>query len=170
MAAALELEPIDDGTWKPKGLRLRKQTERIVGRHSCLELRTSRSRRARACIFLSRHPPATSCARGRRPQVGHGNRAGAVPLTTFILTYALAHNKLAIGLAAVGAILGGVIVTIASFAVAAVYARTRFMTVMDRTEGWRMRVGFWAELLGAIAVVLLGLLMLRQKLTWLPFA
>lgn len=92
------------------------------------------------------------------------------PLTTFILTYALAHDRLAIGMAAVVAMLGGVIVTIASFAVTAVYARTRFMTVMDRTEGWRARVSFWAELLGATAVLLLGILMLRQKLTWLPFA
>jgi nickel/cobalt exporter len=92
------------------------------------------------------------------------------PLTTFILTYALAHNKLSIGMAAVVAMLGGVIVTIASFAVAAVYARARFMSAMDRTETWRARVGFWAELLGALAVVVLGVLMLREKLPWLSFA
>jgi ABC-type nickel/cobalt efflux system permease component RcnA len=39
------------------------------------------------------------------------------PLTTFILTYALARGKLAIGLAAVLGMMLGVIVTLASFAV-----------------------------------------------------
>ena len=59
------------------------------------------------------------------------------PLTTFILTYALAKGKLAIGLAAVGGMLAGVIVTLVTFAVTAVVARDRFMGLLARTEGWR---------------------------------
>ena len=59
LTAALELEPIDDRAWKPEGLRLRKHGKRIVGCDFCLKLRTCRSRRARAGIFLwfsgSRH-------------------------------------------------------------------------------------------------------------------
>lgn len=120
-------------------------------------------------IFRVIRPPSHVHARdGRTLAVATG--LVPCPLTTFILTYALAHNKLAIGMAAVVAMLGGVIVTIASFAVGAVYARDRFMNLMDLTESWRSRVGFWAELLGAIAVLLLGLLMLRDKLSWLSFA
>ena len=52
LTATLELEPIDDGAGKPEGLRLCEQAERIVGCHSCFELRTCRSRRARAGVLL----------------------------------------------------------------------------------------------------------------------
>jgi hypothetical protein len=45
------------------------------------------------------------------------------PFTTFILTYALARGKLAMGLAVVGGMLAGVILTICSFAVAAIFTR-----------------------------------------------
>ena len=85
------------------------------------------------------------------------------PLTTFILSYALAHNKLAIGLAAVVAMLGGVIVTLVSFAVAAVVARVKFMSLMQRTEGLRESVGYRIELAGAAGVFMLGLWMLWQR-------
>ena len=47
------------------------------------------------------------------------------PLTTFILAYAIAKHELAAGFAAVGAMAIGVIATLVSFAVAAVYARGR---------------------------------------------
>ena len=86
------------------------------------------------------------------------------PLTTFILSYSLAHNKLAVGLAAVVAMLAGVIVTLVSFAVAAVFARVRFMSLMQRTEGLRERVGYWVELVGATAVLFLGVWMLLRRL------
>ena len=53
------------------------------------------------------------------------------PLTTFILSYALAQNKLAVGFAAVIAMLGGVIATLVSFAVGGRHcARARFMAAM----------------------------------------
>ena len=63
------------------------------------------------------------------------------PLTTFILTYALAKQKLAVGLAAVGGMLAGVIVPLVSFAVAAALARASFMSLLSRTEHWRAAVG-----------------------------
>jgi ABC-type nickel/cobalt efflux system permease component RcnA len=82
------------------------------------------------------------------------------PLTTFILTYALVHNKLAVGFAAVIAMLGGVIATLVSFALAAVIARERFVAAMRVSEGTRQKLGYWLELAGAAAVLLLGLVLL----------
>ena len=84
------------------------------------------------------------------------------PLTTFILTYALAKHQLAVGFAAVGAMTIGVIATLASFAIAAVFARGQVMNVMARTEGLRLRVGQVAELAGACAIIILGSLMLAR--------
>ena len=52
LTAALELKPIDDRAGKPKGLRLRKHGKRIVGCDFCFKLRTCRSRRSRAGVFL----------------------------------------------------------------------------------------------------------------------
>lgn len=86
------------------------------------------------------------------------------PLTTFILTYAFAHDKLAVGFIAVLAMLAGVIVTLVSFAVAAVVARQQFMSAMNRTETLRQRLGFWLELAGAAAVFVLGATMLWDRL------
>lgn len=86
------------------------------------------------------------------------------PLTTFILSYALVNNKLATGLAAAGAMLGGVIVTLVSFAVAAVVARQRLMVFLERTGVLRQRIGFWLEFAGAAGVMILGLAMLSDRL------
>ena len=86
------------------------------------------------------------------------------PLTTFILTYALAKQKLAVGLAAVGGMLAGVIVTLVSFSVAAVVARGSFMSLLSQTERWRAGVGWWLEFAGAVAVLVLGLVMLWPRL------
>jgi nickel/cobalt transporter (NicO) family protein len=85
------------------------------------------------------------------------------PLTTFILTYAFAQNKLIAGFTAVGAMLSGVIVTLVSFAVAAVLARDRLTHLLRRTEWMRGRFGFWLELGGAAAVLVLGLVMLWDR-------
>lgn len=95
--------------------------------------------------------------------------AGLVPcpLTTFILAAAFANNKLVAGFAAVGAMLGGVIVTLVTFAVAAVMARERLAGALRRTEWMRESVGYWLELAGAAAVLLIGLAMLWDRLTWL---
>lgn len=90
----------------------------------------------------------------------------ACPLTTFILTYALARGKLALGLAAVGGMLAGVIVTLVSFAVAAVAARG-FVQLLARKERLRLNVGWWLELAGALGVSALGIAMLVRRLA--PF-
>ena len=84
------------------------------------------------------------------------------PLTTFILTYAIAKHQLAVGFAAVGAMTIGVIATIASFAVAAVFARERFMSLLARAEWLRLKLGQGFELAGACAVIVLGIAMLNR--------
>ena len=84
------------------------------------------------------------------------------PLTTFILSYAIARHQLAVGFAAVGAMAIGVIATLVSFAVAAVYARSRFMDLLASTEALRLRIGQAFELAGACAVVVLGFVMLAR--------
>jgi ABC-type nickel/cobalt efflux system permease component RcnA len=84
------------------------------------------------------------------------------PLTTFILTYAIAKHQLAAGFAAVGAMAIGVIATLVGFAIAAVYARGRFMELLARSEGLRLRIGQGAEVMGACAVIVLGLAMLSR--------
>ena len=86
------------------------------------------------------------------------------PLTTFILSYSLARGQLAIGLAAVGGMLAGVVVTLVVFAVAAVAARGRFVAVLARTEALRLTIGWWMELAGAASVLVLGLAMLTRRL------
>lgn len=85
------------------------------------------------------------------------------PLTTFILTYALAKGKLAIGFAAVLGMLAGVIVTLVTFAVTAVVARERFLRLLSRTEGWRHNVGWGLEIAGALAVLLIGCAMVARQ-------
>ena len=85
------------------------------------------------------------------------------PLTTFILTFAIARHQLAVGFAAVGAMAIGVIATIAGFAVAAVFARGRFMSLLARTETLRLKVGRAFELAGACAVIILGIAMLSRQ-------
>lgn len=84
-------------------------------------------------LFRAIRPPAHMHARdGRTLAVATG--LVPCPLTTFILSYALTHNKLGIGLAAVVAMLGVVVVTITGFAMAAIIARQRFVTFLDRSE------------------------------------
>jgi ABC-type nickel/cobalt efflux system permease component RcnA len=56
----------------------------------------------------------------------------------------------------------GVIATLVSFAVAAVYARGRFMQLLARSEALRLRIGQGAEVAGACAVIALGLVMLSR--------
>ncbi len=110
-------------------------------------------------------PPHTHAHDGRTLAMATG--LVPCPLTTFILTYALAHNKLAIGLAAVAAMLLGVIVTLVGFAVTAVAAREWLLAALRRTEGIREGLGFWLELAGAIGVLALGVAMLLDRIRWL---
>jgi nickel/cobalt transporter (NicO) family protein len=84
------------------------------------------------------------------------------PLTTFILTYALARGKLAVGLAAVGGMLAGVIVTICSFAIAAIVLRQKFLRLLGRTESLQLTLGWWMQLLSAVGVLVLGIALLAR--------
>jgi len=79
------------------------------------------------------------------------------PLTTFIMSYALARGMLAAGLAVTAAMTVGMIATISGIALAAAFARDRFMGLLDRTEGWRHRVGTVLEVSGSVIVVVFGL-------------
>jgi ABC-type nickel/cobalt efflux system permease component RcnA len=86
------------------------------------------------------------------------------PLTTFILAYALARGMLWVGIAAVAAMSVGVIFTLATFAVGAVYSRGRLLGLLARSELWRQHVGQVLEIGGALAIIAIGLAMLLPKL------
>jgi nickel/cobalt transporter (NicO) family protein len=87
------------------------------------------------------------------------------PLTTFIMSYALARGMLAAGLAVTAAMTVGMIATIGGIALAAAFARDRFMGLLDRTEGWRHRVGMVLELGGSVMVLVFGLWMVLKSLS-----
>ena len=78
------------------------------------------------------------------------------PLTTFIMSYALARGMLAAGLTVTAAMTVGMIVTIGGVALAAAFARDRFVGLLARTENWRHRAGLALEVGSATAVIGLG--------------
>jgi nickel/cobalt transporter (NicO) family protein len=86
------------------------------------------------------------------------------PLTTFIMSYALARGLLAAGLAVTAAMALGMIVTIGGIALAAAFARDRFMGLLARTERWRYRVGKVLEVGGSVMVLVFGLWMVLSSL------
>jgi ABC-type nickel/cobalt efflux system permease component RcnA len=86
------------------------------------------------------------------------------PLTTFVMTYALARGMLGAGLAVTAAMAVGMIATIGGIALAATFARERFMAVLSRTESWRHRVGTVLEVGGSLLVLCLGLWLLASAL------
>jgi ABC-type nickel/cobalt efflux system permease component RcnA len=73
------------------------------------------------------------------------------------MSYALARGMLAAGLAVTAAMTVGMIATIGGIALAAAFARDRFMGLLDRTEGWRHRLGTALEVGGSVAVLAFGL-------------
>ena len=80
------------------------------------------------------------------------------PLTTFILSYALARDVLAAALVVTTAMLVGMILTIGGVAAAAALARKRVLGFLDRTVHLRWIIGRGLEIGGAVAVTGLGLL------------
>ena len=67
----------------------------------------------------------------------------------------------------------GMIATIGGIALAAAFARERFMGLLDRTQGWRHRLGTALEVGGSLAVLAFGLWTLyrlpsprRWSVTW----
>ena len=86
------------------------------------------------------------------------------PLTTFIMSYALARGLLGAGLAVTAALALGMIATIGGIALAAAFARDRFMGLLARTEGWRHRVGWVLEVGGSMMVLMFGVWMVIRSL------
>jgi nickel/cobalt transporter (NicO) family protein len=80
------------------------------------------------------------------------------PLTTFVMSYALARGMLGAGLAVTAAMALGMIATIGGVALCAALARDRFMGFLAGSEKWRQRLGTTLEIAGAIAVLGLGVL------------
>ncbi|HMF26366.1 MAG TPA: sulfite exporter TauE/SafE family protein [Pseudolabrys sp.] len=85
------------------------------------------------------------------------------PLTTFIMVYAVSNGAIAAGLILSGSMALGMVTTIAAFAVAAVLFRDRFFRLLALTAGVRERVGQALELIGATAIVGLGLSLLLGR-------
>jgi nickel/cobalt exporter len=78
------------------------------------------------------------------------------PLTTFIMSYALARGLLAAGLAVTAAMTVGMVVTITAVAVIATVSRERLLAFFARTEGVRAVIGRALETGGAALVFLFG--------------
>lgn len=98
--------------------------------------------------------------RGEPPQKGRTLAfvTGLVPcpLTTFIMSYALARGLLAAGLAVTAAMAAGMVLTIAAVAVLATVSREQLLTFVSRTEGPRGVLGRVLEIGGAGVVLLFG--------------
>jgi ABC-type nickel/cobalt efflux system permease component RcnA len=58
----------------------------------------------------------------------------------------------------------GMIATIGGIALAAAFARDRFLGLLDRTEGWRHRLGTILEVGGSVLVLGFGVWMLVSAL------
>jgi ABC-type nickel/cobalt efflux system permease component RcnA len=86
------------------------------------------------------------------------------PLTTFVLSYALARGVFASGLVVTVAMVLGMIVTIGGVALIAAFARDRLVGVLARSAGWRERAGRALEVGGALLVFLLGATTLVESL------
>jgi len=87
------------------------------------------------------------------------------PLTTFIMSYALARGMLEAGLAVTAAMTVGMIATISGIALAAAFARNRFLGMLDRTEVWRHRAGTVLEVGGSVVVLMFGLWMVLKSIS-----
>lgn len=87
------------------------------------------------------------------------------PLTTFIMSYALARGMLAAGLAVTAAMTLGMIATIGGIAVAAAFTRDRFMGLLARTESWRHHAGTALEVGSSVLVLVFGLWMMLSSIS-----
>ncbi|MGA9442239.1 MAG: hypothetical protein WBV18_02265 [Methyloceanibacter sp.] len=78
------------------------------------------------------------------------------PLTTFIMSYALARGLLEAGLAVTAAMAAGMVLTISAVAVLATLSRNQLLSFFSRTEGTRRWLGSALEIGGASLVLLFG--------------
>lgn len=90
------------------------------------------------------------------------------PLTTFVMSYALARGVLAAGLVVTAAMTLGMIGAIGGIALAAALARNRFMKLLARTERLRHGIGQVLEIGGSLAVLGFGLWTLARSWPYGP--
>jgi nickel/cobalt exporter len=83
------------------------------------------------------------------------------PLTTFIMSYALARGVIGAGLLVTAAMAVGMVLTVAGITVGASLARRKFVEVLKRSETLRYAVGRVLEIGGSIAVIVFGLWTIR---------
>jgi nickel/cobalt exporter len=86
------------------------------------------------------------------------------PLTTFVMSYALARGMVVAGLAVVLAMAVGMICTIGGVALSAAFARNRFLELLASTESWRHHAGMALEIGGSVMVLVFGLWMMLRSL------
>jgi len=86
------------------------------------------------------------------------------PLTTFIMTCALARGMLGAGLAVTAAMTLGMIATIAGITLLAIFARPWLLALLERSEGLRRRGGMILEIGGAVLVLGFGLWMIASAM------
>ncbi len=101
-----------------------------------------------------------------RPHLRHTGRSGPVlaivaglvpcPLTTFIMTYAVAQGAVAAGLMLSGAFAAGMIVTVGAFPLAAILARSSLVSLLERSRGLRATLDRVIGVAAALAVIVLG--------------
>ena len=154
--------------------RVRRRARSRWFRHSATD-----DRRGRPCPGAGVCEPGADRAvglrllwRAFRPHSHNHNRSGAAlavvtgmvpcPLTTFIMTYAVANGVVAAGLILSGTFAAGMVVTVAAFPLLTVLLRTRLLPMMAQSEGWRQKIGHLLEVTAAIAVIALGLWPLLQ--------
>lgn len=123
---------------------------------------------------MSRHMLSTRKAAGNPEDGGTGDDqdpsttrngrtlafvAGLVPcpLTTFIMSYALARGLLAAGLAVTAAMATGMVLTIATVAVVATLSRERLLAFFSRSKALRSILGGVLETGGALLLLGFGL-------------
>lgn len=79
------------------------------------------------------------------------------PLTTFIMSYAVANGLIGAGLILSGSFAGGMIVTVVAFPLAAILFRSRLVPLAVSSEALRRRAGRVLEIGAALAVLALGI-------------
>jgi nickel/cobalt transporter (NicO) family protein len=85
------------------------------------------------------------------------------PLTTFIMTYAVANDMVGEGLALAAVFACGMVLTVAVFPIAAVLLREEALPLMVNAGPWRARIAHGLEIVAVLAVILMGGLPLIHK-------
>jgi ABC-type nickel/cobalt efflux system permease component RcnA len=79
------------------------------------------------------------------------------------MSYAIARGLLGAGLAVTAAMAVGMIATIGGFAVAAASMRERLMSLLEKTERCRQRLGSFLEVGSSVMVFLLGVALVLRS-------